>query len=168
MNTQNNSKLALVLRKLLPLFENIDIVLIASDTVWNIVLGVFPVKYDNRENQIMENNRNDSTAEKIDNIDQITEYAEYFLAEKPDFKYSNLESFSYALKQLLRYTSEDQQAVNSLNRLKDLYISFMTSYYLRSIKNGMSKSATENIRYFCKKILFEDNQLCSKLSNLYS
>jgi len=164
---KNTSKLAEILRKLSTLFENLDIEQIASNTVWNIVLGVLPVKYEGRENEIMEFNLKDSTHEKIDNIDQITDLAEYFLKEKPDYGFSNLESFSYALRQLIRYTFEDELAEASLDRLKDLYLTFITSYYLQATKAGINKVASENIKFFCEKILNEDKNLLSKLSELY-
>ena len=168
MAIQNNSRLAEILNKLSTLFENISIELLASDMIWKTVLGILPVKYKGHESQIMEINHKDSTAEKVDNIDRITELAEYFLKEKPTYEYSNLESFSYALRQLIRYSSNDEQAVTSLNRLKDMYIAFITSYYIQLTKDGLSKVASENISYFCKEILNEDKILISKLSNLHS
>lgn len=167
MNIKNNSRFAEILRKLSTLFENVDIKQIASNTVWNIVLSVLPVKFKGQEYQIMESNRKDRTAEKIDNVDQITDLAEYFLKEKPDYGFSNLESFSYALRQLIRYTSEDELAEASLDRLKDLYLTFITSYYLQAAKAGINKVASENIKFFCENILNEDKNLLSKLSDLY-
>jgi len=164
MKIKNTSRLAEILRKLSTLFENVDLEQIASNTVWNIVLGVLPVKYEGRENEIMEFNLKDSTHEKIDNIDQITDLAEYFLKEKPDYGFSNLESFSYALRQLIRYTSGDELAEASLDRLKDLYLTFITSYYLQATKDGINKIASENIKFFCEEILNEDKNLISKFS----
>ena len=36
-----------------PIFENADIEQIASNTVWNIVLGVLPIKFEGQKYQIV-------------------------------------------------------------------------------------------------------------------
>lgn len=167
MKTKNNSIFAETILKLLPLFENVDIENIASDSVWNIVLGVLPVEFKGKEEELMEISRKDNTNEKIDNINQITDLAEYMVTEKPQYKFSNLESFSYAIRQLNRYVKGDSSAEMSLIRLKKLYIEFMTSYYLQALKNGSNKIACENLKLFAEKILNEDPFIKSKLAELY-
>jgi len=167
MEIKNNSIFAKTLHKLTPLFQNVDIVDIAGDTVWNIVLGVLPIEFKGREEELMDNNRKDSTNEKIDNIDQITDLAEYMITEKPIFEFSNIESFSYALRQLNRYVKGDSLAETSLIRFKKLYLEFMTSYFLQAVKNGSGKIASKNLKLFSDKILSEDTFIKSKLSELY-
>jgi len=152
--------------KLSPVVETLSIDMISSDFVWSIVLGVLPVEYKGLEDKIMENSRKDSTAEKIDNIEMITDYAEYFLKEKPDFGYANLELFSQALHQLIKYTSGDLQAENSLKKLKDLYISFMTFYIIESIKAGRNKISRENIIHFSEKIFRESPEIKARLNDI--
>ena len=167
MKTKNNSIFAETILKLLPLFENVDIENIACDTVWNIVLGVLPIEYKGKENQFMDISRKDSTNDKVDNIDQITDLAEYIVTEKPRFEFSNLESFSYALRQLNRYVEGDSVAEASLIRLKELYLKYMADYYLQAVKNGSNQIASENLKIFAEKILYEDLYIKSKLAELY-
>lgn len=164
----NNSLFHEIILKLSPIFDELDIEVVSSDFVWSIVLGMLPIEHNGYEDIMMENCRKDNTAEKIDNIEILTAYAEYMITDKPDFDYANLESFSQALRQLIRYVSGDPKAERSLEKLKDLYLSFMTTYYVESVKNGRIGSTYKNIRHFSNEILNIDEELKTKLNELVS
>jgi hypothetical protein len=165
---RNNSNFADVLRKLSPVLNEEYIDMLAANTVWNLVLGILPDKFNGIEEQIMEQARKDTTAEKIDNIEQLTHYAEYLCREKPDYEYGNLELFSLALLQLVRYTEGDEKSGDSLRRMKDLYFSFITSYYIESVKNGTVRAASKNIRHFSEKIFGGHDDIRTKLNEVIS
>lgn len=164
----NKSLFYEIIMKLSPILDELDIQLISSDFVWSVVLGMLPIEHKGYEDMMMENSRKDSTAEKIDNIELLTKYAEYMVTEKPDFGYANLESFSQALRQLINYVSGESKAEKSLKKLKHLYISFLTLYYVESVKNGRIGSASKNIKYFSDEILNIDDELKTKLNDLVS
>ncbi len=168
MTPANNSLFHEIILKLCPILHELDIDYISSDFVWSIVLGMLPIEHKGYEDIMMENSRKDSTAEKIDNIERLTGYAEYMITEKPDFGYANLESFSQALRQLIKYVSGDPKAEQSLEKIKNLYISFITSYYVESVKNRGIGSASKNIGYFRDSILNIDDDLKTKLNELVS
>ena len=165
---KNNSNLAQIMRKLAPLLSNEYIELMATNSAWNIILGVLPDTLNGYEQKIMEQNRMDTSAEKIDNITRITSYAEYFLNNKPDFSLAYVESFSQAIAQLVKYTSGDKKAEDSLRPLKNLYISFMTSYYIKSVQNATVRSVTINIRDFSEIISVDDYELAARLNDIIS
>ena len=168
MKTANNSLFHEIILKLSPILDELDIEFVSSDFVWSIVLGMLPIEHKGYEDMMMENCRKDSIAEKIDNIEILTGYAEYMINEKPDFGYANLESFSQALRQLIKYVSGEPKAEKSLKKLKHLYISFLTLYYVESVKDGRIGSASKNIKYFSDKILNIDDELKTKLNELVS
>jgi len=165
---RNNSKMAEVMSKLAPLLDEEYIDMLACNSAWNIVLGVIPYEFKGYENQIMEENRKDTSSEKIDNIERITSLSKYLLEIKPDFSYENLELFSLAACQLIKYTSGDSKAENSLTPLKDLYISFVTSYYIESVKSGNVRSASKNIRHFSEMIFGEHDEIRTRLNEVIS
>ena len=72
------------------------------------------------------------------------------------------------MRQLIRYTSGDEIATNSLVKLKKIYISFITSYYYESMTLGKKEEATETLKNFCEKILKEDKEMSTKLANILS
>lgn len=168
MIKKNSSNLAEIMRKLAPLLAEEHIELLAANSVWNLVLGILSDKFNGIEEQIMEQARKDTTAEKVDNIEQLTHYAEYLCREKPDFGYENLELFSLALLQLIRYTEGDKKSGDSLRRMKDLYFSFITSYYIESVKTGTVRSASKNIRHFSEKIFGGHDEIRTKLNEVIS
>ncbi|HPJ58734.1 MAG TPA: hypothetical protein PLQ06_03320 [Bacteroidales bacterium] len=157
-----------ILRRVAPVLEEEFIDILALDFAWNIVLGIMPLEFEGIEDQIMEHNRKDTTAEKIDNIERITSISEYLLESKPDFSYENLELFSQATGQLIKYAAGDREAENSLKPLKDLYISFVTSYYIESVKNGKVLPAIRNIKNINAKIFTGSPEINTKLLEIVS
>jgi hypothetical protein len=168
MALSNNSILHDVFKKLSPIIDEIEIESISSDFVWSIILGVLPLTPEGERNKLLEISLKDTTAEKIDNIEMITHYAEYFIKWKPDYRYPNVESFSQALGQLIKYVSTDPPAEKQLDRLKDLYISFITDYYIDSIKAGRSVSAAKNASFLAEKIFTDNMEIKARLNEIIS
>ena len=137
----------------------------ASDFVWSIVLGVLPCQGSEYETIAMEMNRNDPTLEKVKNIAKITAFAK-LLTERPDYSDSNLTDFTYAVRQLIRYTAGDAIATSYLKDLKNIYVSFITSYYYQSAEFGKRDDALNNLKSFAEEILQEDMYLRQKLAEI--
>lgn len=165
MDKTDKTKLGYVLDAVTPLIENFGVEILSSDFVWGIVLGVFPCRGSEYEMTAMEVNRKDTTEEKVKNIARITEIAK-LLAERPDYSDSNITDFTYAVRQLIRYTVDDEFATGSLKDLKDTYVSFMTSYYYQAVKFGKREEALNNLNSISEEILQEDIYLREKLAEI--
>ena len=163
----NNTSLSKVLASILPVIEIFGICMFAADSVWCMVLGVFPKSDSERDKVMMEFSRKDPTEYKVENIKQITKLAR-LITKRPDYSISNITEFTYAIRQLIRYTSGDEIATNSLTKLKKIYISFITSYYYEAMKLGKKKEAMEKIKYFYEEILIEDEEMSTKLADILS
>ena len=72
------------------------------------------------------------------------------------------------MRQLIRYTSGDEIATNSLSKLKKIYVSFITSYYYEYMTLGKKEEAIEIIKYFGEEILKEDKEMSTKLAIILS
>lgn len=136
-----------------------------SNVLWSEVLGVMPPKAGERENQIMELSRKDATEDKIKGINILTHLAETIIL-RPDYNDENIQDFTYAIRQLTRYAWGDEKATSALAKLKDMYISFMTGYYLRYVQSGKKETATNNIEIFGEDVLREDKDLRERLVNI--
>jgi len=167
MDKINKTCLSYVLKSIIPLIESLGVGMFSANSVWSMVLGVFPKGDGEREKQMMEFSRKDSTEDKVDNINTITGLAK-LITKRPDYSISNLTDFTYALRQLIRYSYGDQIASTSLSDLKNIYFSFIISYYYESMTLGKIKEALDTLKYFGEEILKEDEELRAKLSNIAS
>jgi uncharacterized protein YfkK (UPF0435 family) len=165
MKNKNNTSLSYVLDSIMPMIEIFGIGLFAADSVWCMVLGVLPNSDSERDKQMMEFSRKDPTEYKVDNIKQITKLAR-LITKRPDYSISNITDFTYAMRQLIRYTSGDEIATNSLTKLKKTYISFITEYYYESMTLGKKDEALKMIKYFGEEILKEDEEMSTELVNI--
>ncbi|MBN1182183.1 MAG: hypothetical protein JXB49_07840 [Bacteroidales bacterium] len=165
MDETDKTKLGYVLDAVTPLFEDFGVGILASDFVWSIVLGVLPCEGSEHEEMAMEMNRKDATIEKVKNIAKITAFAK-MLTERPDYSDSNISSFTYAVRQLIRYTAGDAVATSYMKDLKNIYVSFITSYYYQSVEFGKRDDALNNVKSFGEDILHEDSYLREKLAEI--
>jgi hypothetical protein len=167
MDKLNKSSFSYVLVSIIPLIESVGVGLFSANSVWSMILGVLPKGEGEQEKQMMEFSRKDCTENKVDNIHQITELAKLF-TKRPDYSISNLTDFTYALRQLFRYSWGDEIASSALSDLKSIYISFITSYYHESMTLGKKKEALETLKYFGEDILKEYEEMKTKLGSILS
>jgi len=165
MDKINKTGFSHVLGAIIPMMETFGVGIFASNSVWSMVLGVLPKNDGEREKQMMEFSRRDSTEDKVDNINTITRVAG-LITKRPDYSISNITEFSYAIRQLNRYVSGDEIASSSLSKLKKIYISYITSYHHESMTLGKKKEALETLKYFGEEILQEDEELKTKLAKI--
>jgi len=165
MDETDETKLGYVLDAVTPLIEEFGVGILASDFVWSIVLGVLPCEGSEHEIMAMEMSRKDPTIEKVKNIAKITAFAK-MLTERPDYSDSNITDFTYAIRQLIRYTAGDSIAASYLKDLKNIYVSFITSYYYQSVEFGKRDDALKNLKSFGEEILQEDMFLREKLAEI--
>ena len=88
MRRNNKSSFSLVLNAIMPMMETFGIGMFAADSVWSMVLGVLPNGDSDRDKQLLEFSRRDTTENKIDNIIAITELARQ-ITKRPDYSNSN-------------------------------------------------------------------------------
>ena len=167
MDKINKTRFSYVLKAIAPLMKTLGIGMFAVNSVWSMVLGVLPKNESEREKQMMEFSRRDSTEDKVDNINQITKLAR-LITKRSDYSISNITEFSYAIMQLNRYASGDEIASSSLSKLKKIYISYITSYYHESMTLGKKKEALETLKLFGEEILKEDEEMRTKLAEISS
>lgn len=165
MKKTNKTKLIYALNSIMPLIEQSGTDYFVSNVLWNEVLGVMPPKAGERENQIMELNRKDATEYKVEGINMLTHLAESIIL-RPDYNDENIQDFTYAIRQLTRYAWGDEKATSALTKLKDMYISFMTDYYIRYVQTGKKETATNNLEIFGEYVLREDKDLRERLTNI--
>lgn len=149
------------------MMETLGVGMFSADSVWSMVLGVLPKGDSDQDKKMMEFSRKDSTEHKVENINQITGLAK-LITQRYDYSISNLTDFTYAIRQLDRYTWDDNVASSSLTALKDIYISFITSYYHESLTLGKKKEALNTIKYFGEEILQEDKEISTRLAKISS
>ena len=167
MNNSNKSSFAYVFNAIIPMMEALGIGLFASNSVWNMILGVLPKSNGEREKQMMEFSRKDTTEDKVDNIKTITKFAK-LITKRHDYSSSNLTDFTFAIRQLIRYSNGDEIASSALTKLKNIYISYIISYYHESMTLGKKKEALESLKYFGEDILKEDEEIAKRLSKISS
>ncbi len=167
MNNSNKSRLAYVLKAISPMMETFGIGIFSSNSVWSMVLGVLPKNDGEQQKQMMEFSRRDSTEDKVDNINKITGLSK-LITKRHDFSISNLTDFTFAIRQLIRYSSGDEIASSSLSKLRKIYINYITSYYHESMTLGKKKEALESLKYFGEDILKEDEEISKRLSKISS
>lgn len=167
MNNSNKSNISHVLKSIIPMMEAFGIGLFAANSVWSMVLGVLPENDGEREKQMMEFSRKDSTEDKVDNINTITGLAK-LITKRHDYSISNLTDFTYAIRQLVRYSNGDEIASSTLSKLKKIYVSYVTSYYQDSMTLGKKKEALETLKYFSEDILKEDEEIAIRLAKIAS
>ena len=149
------------------MIEGVGIEIFASNTLWCLVFGVFPCAEGELEKQVIEASLKDIPEHKIDNIFKITEIAK-LITQRPDYSTSNVTEFTYALRQLIRYASNDEIVSSSLSELKDIYISFITSYYYESTTFGKKEEAIKALKLFRQEILNEDEDMKARLAEILS
>lgn len=167
MKKLNTTNLLYVLDTIMPLIELGGTGIFASNSLWSIVLGVLPPEEGERQNQIMELNWKNSTKDKVEGIRRLTDLAES-ITKKHDYKDENLKDFTYAIRQLMRYSWGDEIATASLMKLRDMYITFMTEYFYQSMKFGKKEGAINNLKLFGEEILREDKDLRERLADVVS
>ena len=167
MNEKNKTNFSKVLPSIYSIIETFGVDILAGDIIWSMVLGTLPHKEGELENNVLEMSLKDSTEDKVDNIQQITDLAK-LITTRPDYSISNLTDFTYAIKQLISYTSGDDIASGSLSDLKDIYISYITSYYYESMTLGEKREALETLKYFGEEILKDNEEMSTKLVSILS
>jgi hypothetical protein len=165
MNNSNKSSLAYVFNAIIPMMEATGIGLFAANSVWSMVLGVLPKSDGEREKKMMEFSSKDTTEDKVDNIKTITKFAN-LITKRHDFEISNLTDFTYAIRQLIRYSNGDEIASSALSKLKKIYISYITSYYHKSMTLGKKTEAIDTLKYFGEDILKEDEEIAKQLAEI--
>lgn len=165
MNHSNKSSFAYVFNAIIPMMETFGVGLFSANSVWCMVLGVLPKSDGEREKKMMDFNRKDRTEDKVDNINAITGLAKR-ITKRHDFSISNLTDFTFAIRQLIRYSSGDEIASSSLSKLKKIYITYITSYYHESMTLGKKKEALDTLKYFGEEILQEDEEMMTRLINI--
>lgn len=158
MNEINKTNFSKVLHSINSIVEKFGVDILAGDIVWSMVLGTLPINEGDLSKKVLEMSLKDSREDKVYNIHQITELAK-LITQRPDYSISNLTDFTYTIRQLDRYTLGDEIVSTSLSELKDIYISFMTSYYYESMTLGKKKEALETLKYFSEEILKEDLEM---------
>ncbi|GEM_PF-4029517 len=164
-SNKNKSNLAFVLDTIDPLIQNFGVEILASNSAWSIVLGVLPCEGSEDEKKAMEQNRRDTTMEKVENIARLTVLGKP-LADRPDYSDSNIKEFTLAVRQLLRYTAEDETASAYLKDLKFIYISFITSYYYQSVKFGKKEEALKILAHIANVMLAEDEKMKKQITTI--
>jgi hypothetical protein len=165
MNQPNNTYFSKILNPIIPMIEKCGVGIFASNAVWCIVLGVLPKGEEERDKKIMKKSCNDSTENKVDNINRITELAK-LITQRPDYSNSNLTDFTYAIRQLIRYAMGDEIAYSSLTNIKGIYISFVAAYFHESMTIGKRQEALDTLKYFGEEILKEDEEMKTKLAEI--
>lgn len=167
MDKINKTSFSYGFKAIIPLMETFGIGIFSADSVWCMVLGVLPKSDSDQAKRMMEFSRRDSTENKVDNINTLTRLAK-LITKRSDYSISNITEFTYAIRQLNRYTSGDDFASSSLSRLKKIYISYITSYYHESMTLGKKKEALETLKLFGEEILKKDEEMKTKLAKISS
>jgi galactitol-specific phosphotransferase system IIB component len=165
MDNPNKTSFSHVLEAIVPMMEVLGVGMFSSHSVWSMVLGVLPKNETERDKQMMEFSRKDSSEHKVDNINTITRVAKLF-TKRPDYSIPNITEFTYAIRQLNRYVTGDEIASSSLSKLKKIYISYITSYYHESMTLGKKKEASVALKYFSEDILQEDEEMSQKFAEI--
>lgn len=165
MRSQNKTNFSLIIDPIYDIIDKFGVDILANDTLWNMVLGVLPSDDDDKAKALMEFSRRDSTMQKVNHVNQLTDLAEFFI-QRQDYSEKNVTEFTYVIRQLSRYVFDDDQATNALTRLKDMYITFITEYFYVSVQSGKKDEALKNLKTFGKEILREDRDLRERLAEI--
>lgn len=162
---KNNTIFSKAIIPINQLIDKFGVDICASDMVWCIILGALPYHEGKLENMVLEMSLKDSTEHKVENINQLTELAKLFTKRK-DYSESNLYQFSCAIKQLFKYVSGDQSVTLALTEMKNIYLSFITSYYRESMSIGQKEEALEVIKFFREDIFQEYEKMKEDLAKI--
>ncbi len=165
MRNQNKTNFSLIIDPIYDIIDKFGVDILANDTLWNMVLGVLPSDDDEKAKALMEFSRRDTTMQKVNHLNQLTDLAEFFV-QRHDYSEKNVTDFTYVIRQLTRYAFDDERATYALTRLKEMYLTFITEYYYESVKYGKKDQALKNIETFGEVILREAKDLREKLAEI--
>lgn len=165
MRNQNKTNFSIIIDPIYDIIDKFGVDILANDTLWNMVLGVLPSDDDDKAKTLMEFSRRDTTKQKVNHLNQLTDLAEFFV-HRHDYSEKNVTEFTYVIRQLSRYVFDDDQATDALTRLKEMYLTFITEYFYVSVQSGKKDEALKNLEIFGEEILREDRELQGKIADI--